>query len=77
MYNDNDFRAALASPAFAYTRVRNIAGSAVVFAYHNDTKSPTGVRLAYAHDFDKALPIMDAMGKAFPLSPTEGLQGGR
>lgn len=47
----------------------------VVYCYHRDPKSPTGVSLAAAmSDLDAAAKVLDECGRPFPLSPTEGLK---
>lgn len=59
------------SDLFAYARFRPNFG---VTAYINDKKSPTGVVAgATAFDLEDAVAILDAAGRPFPYSPTEGL----
>jgi len=71
---ENDFRASLLDSKYAYSRARPICGSLSIFVYHNDEKSPTGVKLAASFpDFEDGVKIMDEVGRPFPLSPTEGL----
>lgn len=67
------FRSAVASPAFAYARARMICGSWVVTAYCRDANSPTGVLSAGSCDDPLATQILYAAGRTSPLSPTEGL----
>ena len=69
-----NFAKAVASDQFAYARCLYAGGSAFVVAYGRDPKSPTGVtRIGSCLDFYEAVAIMDAAGRPFPLSPTEGL----
>jgi hypothetical protein len=70
------FAEAIVHPDFAYARTRFTGGSAFVTAYLRDPSSPTGVLGFWSHpDFDEAVRLMDAAGRPFPLSPTEGLRG--
>jgi hypothetical protein len=69
------FKAAIASPAFAYARARPIGGSLSVWIYHYDESSPSGVSSAGTHgDMKEAAALLDAAGRPFPYSPTEALQ---
>lgn len=66
---DGKFVAALRAPNYAYSRNRMGA----VWAYGYDA-TPTGVRLICGHaDIARANELIDLVGRAFPLSPTEGL----
>lgn len=64
---------AVANPAFAYSRARPICGTYVVTAYLRNAQSPTGIQAEASCDMEDAVKIMDAFGRPFPLSPTEGL----
>lgn len=69
-----NFAKAVASQKFAYARCQSAGGSAFVVAYGHDANSPSGVtRIGSCLDFNEAVAIMDAAGRPFPLSPTEGL----
>lgn len=77
------FEEALVHPNYAYARARSwrLSGYVkdntdyVVYVYHNNPESPTGVNLSAAlSGLDEATEIMDRLGKPFPLSPTEGLR---
>jgi hypothetical protein len=64
------FAKSVNSPDFAYSRSRNFG----VTAYLRNKASPTGVLAdGTAWDLKDAAFILDCKGKAFPLSPTEGL----
>ena len=67
------FEAAILDPRYAYARTRSVCGCKVVTAYLKDNTSPTGVVGFWNMDFDAAILLMDAIGRPFPLSPTEGL----
>lgn len=65
------FETAVRHPNFAYTRFRPNVG---VTAYHRNPTSPTGVLAAASvRTLEDAREILDKVGRAFPLSPTEGL----
>lgn len=76
------FAAALASPDFAYTRVRSWRADGyvesdadyIVYVYRRDRTSPSGVILAASlGNYVVAMELIDAAKKPGPLSPTEGL----
>lgn len=74
-----EFIQALHSDAFSHARADMFKGrpsSVRIYVKHAD--SPSGVVCAATlGDFDEAVALMDAAGRSFPLSPTEGLRGSR
>lgn len=66
--------AAIKSDRFAYARARQFMrykGDWLVYIYHLNEKSPTGVILA-AGGWDKDVaPILKKYGRTSPISPTE------
>lgn len=64
------FWADIHKPEFAYSRAKSWG----VIAYMRNPTSPTGVLAgATAANLEDAAAMLDAKGKPFPLSPTEGL----
>ena len=70
-----DIVAAVTSPKFSHTRYRRFACADLVYVYHRDPTSPSGVKLAVMSDQDVVESILSQHRKAMPLSPTEGLRG--
>lgn len=69
-YHRAAFIAAVAAPAYAYSRNRY----GMVFIYHRDPKSPTGVHCAIGSgDIAFADDVIREVRNNSPLSPTEGL----
>lgn len=64
------FEKQLHAPEFRYTRFRPNFG---VTIYNYDGQSPTGVHAGATIDMEDARKLLDATGRPFPLSPTEGL----
>lgn len=70
-------RAALLSPKLSHTRARNWCGVTVVYVYHRDDTSPSGVMLAAGCDEPIYNEIAAELrgqvhaGAMAPLSPTE------
>lgn len=66
-----EFEAAIKDPRFSHTRVRSWCGCQIVYAYHADAGSPSGVVLAAGLDERLAEPILRKHRKSGPLSPVE------
>ena len=64
--------AALKDPAFSHTRRGDGCWRDVVWIYHFDANSPSGVRLAHADDVSVVELMQRALQNNSPLSPTEG-----
>lgn len=74
------FTEALLHKNYAYARAKSWRLSGIiesdddynVFVYHWDKESPSGVILAAVQSgLKEAVAMMDAVGRPFPLSPTE------
>lgn len=77
-------RAALLSPKFSHTRFRSWCNVGIVYVYHRDETSPSGVRLAEGAEepvfeavYDELYSAGMIRSSAAPLSPTEGLRRSR
>lgn len=73
-------RLALLDPKLSHTRQRNWCGASIIYVYHRDQTSPSGVMLAVGIDEDQFNVIYNELRAAglissskSPLSPTEGL----
>ncbi len=63
--------AAIFSPNFSHSRRGDGCCRDVVWVYHLDTSSPSGVLLAASGDYSIVEPMLERAGRAFPISPTE------
>lgn len=63
---------AIASDKFSHSRVRSWCGTNIVYIYHYDGTSPTGVHLACgADDTPETDALLRKYHRTSPLSPTE------
>ena len=63
--------AAVRDPAFSHARRGDGCWRDVVWVYHRDPKSPSGVTLAVGGDASVVDPIIRAVRHSSALSPTE------
>lgn len=73
-------RAALLDPKLSHTRQRSWCGASIIYVYHRDSTSPSGVMLAVGIDEEQFNVIYNELRAAglissnkSPLSPTEGM----
>lgn len=62
---------AIRSPDFSHARNGDGCWRNVVWIYHRDRSSPTGVKLAIGVDATVADPLLRALQRTSALSPTE------
>lgn len=67
------FRAAVLSDRFSHARYREWCGTGVVWVYHSEPSSPSGVQLAAALSADLGERIIRECRRPGALSPTEGM----
>lgn len=66
-----EIEAAIASPNFSHARAGNGCWRDVVWVYHRDPESPSGVTLAVGGDKTIVEPLLRTRQNTSPLSPTE------
>jgi hypothetical protein len=64
-------REVILSPLFSHTRAGDGCWRNIVWVYHNDPASPSGVSLAAGFEREIAEPILRELRATSPLSPTE------
>jgi hypothetical protein len=62
---------AIADPRFSHTRRGDGCWRDVVWIYHSNPDSPSGVTLACSGDADVVEPMLRSLRQSSPLSPTE------
>ena len=67
-----ELEVAIVSPLFSHSRARKWCGVWLVYIYHHDVASPTGIVLAKSGPEDIAVGLLTKHGRTSPLSPTEG-----
>ena len=68
------YQEAIDHPAFSHARVRNWCRASIIYLYHHDLNSPSGVTLAAS--FEESLEIdayLRSKRHTSALSPTEGM----
>jgi hypothetical protein len=72
MNSKAELEAAIASPLFSHARAGDRLYRGATLIYHRHPTSPSGVVLACIGEAAIADPLIRAMQRTSPLSPTEG-----